>query len=134
VSSTISWQIPHSQHQAHHNPDNGEDPNWKFGTKLTIEHVWDAFMLLSLLKDHEEQGRVLKLPHTRKLKDRFMKEMADHNERIICEGQSEIAHCCEMCMCYRGPGGELYLLERAIASMAYTSPIQFFLYTSSTKK
>jgi hypothetical protein len=61
--------------QARRNPEDCEDPSWKFGTKLTTEHVWDAFILLSLLEDHRERNMVLTLPHTGKQKDRFTKEM-----------------------------------------------------------
>ena len=83
--------------------------------KLTTEHVWDAFILLSLLEDHRERNMVLTLPHTGKQKDRFTKEMADRNGCIIRKGQPEIAHYCAKCMrTYRGPGGELYKVEAAV--------------------
>jgi hypothetical protein len=111
--STTNCAQTYELAQAHRNPDNGEDPNWQFGTKLTTEHVWDAFVLLSLLKDHEEQGRVLKLPHTGKQKDRFTKEIADHNEHIICVGQPKIGNYCEKCMRTYISSGELYKVEAA---------------------
>jgi hypothetical protein len=103
--------------QVRRNPQDCEDKDWQFGTKLTTEHVWDAFVLLSraLLEDHKEQHTVLQLPHTGKQKDRFTKEMANRNERIIREGQPEIAHYCDKCMqTFRAQSGELYKVEAAI--------------------
>jgi len=101
--------------QSRQEPEDFVDQGWQFGSKLTTEHVWDAFVLLSLLEDHEERQTVLQLPHTGMQKDRFTTEMANRNERIIHEGQPEIAHYCDKCMrIYRGDGGECHKVEAVV--------------------
>ena len=57
--------------------------DWQFGTTLTTENVWDAFVLFFLLEDCFEISTTLSVPHTGKQKDRFTKAMKDHNEWII---------------------------------------------------
>lgn len=81
------------------NRQNGllEDAGWQFGSKLRTEHVWDAFVLISLLRDHEARGRLLEVPHNGMQKDRFTMAMEERNLRIIHEGQDEIDHTCDAC-------------------------------------
>jgi len=74
-----------------------EDSGWQFGSKLRTEHVWDAFVLISLLRDHEDRGRLLEVPHGGMQKDRFTTAMEERNLRIIHEGQDEIDHTCDTC-------------------------------------
>jgi hypothetical protein len=71
---------------------------WRFTARLATEHVWDAFVILSLLKDHERQGTILDVPHIGLQKDRFSGAMEARNERIICYGQPEVSHYCDKCM------------------------------------
>ena len=56
---------------------------WQFGTTLTMENVWDAFVLFCLLEDCFKIGTTLSVPHTGKQKDRFTKAMEDRNEWTI---------------------------------------------------
>ena len=65
---------------------------WRFAARLTTEHVWDAFVILFLLKDHERQGTILDVPHIGLQKDWFSSAMKTRNERIICYGQPEVSH------------------------------------------
>jgi hypothetical protein len=74
-----------------------KDSGWQFGSKLRTEHVWDAFVLISLLRDHEARGRLLEVPHGGMQKDRFTTAMESRNLRIIHEGQDEIDHTCDAC-------------------------------------
>jgi hypothetical protein len=37
---------------------------WQFGCVLTTDHVWDAFVLLTLLDYNERQQSCLQVPHT----------------------------------------------------------------------
>src|SRR5258705_10835534 len=73
------------------------DVGWQFGFKLKTEHIWDAFVLLSLLRDREIHSRQLKLPHKGLQKDRLTEAMQERNLRIVTEGQDEIAHSCDKC-------------------------------------
>jgi hypothetical protein len=71
---------------------------WRFSPKLTTENVWDSFVILSLLRDHQEQNSVLQVSHTGDQKDRFTAKMQERNERIIRFGQKEVTHYCDKCM------------------------------------
>lgn len=71
---------------------------WPFVPTLTTEHVWDAFVLLALLRDHATRSLLLVVPHVGLQKDRFQAAMQERNERIVYHGQPEIAHYCEGCM------------------------------------
>jgi len=77
-----------------------DDVGWQFGFKLKTEHIWDAFVLLSLLRDREAHGRRLELPHKGTQSSRLTEAMQDRNERIVTEGQDEIAHSCDKCTRY----------------------------------
>jgi hypothetical protein len=71
---------------------------WRFGMKLTTEHVWDAFVLWSLLGQHNRNNQLVVVPHTGDQKDRFTELMQKRNDEIITEGQDEISHYCDKCM------------------------------------
>ena len=73
------------------------ESGWQFGFKLKTEHIWDAFVILTLLRDRETRGRLLDLPHDGHQKDRFTAAMEERNLRIIQEGQSELSHQCKKC-------------------------------------
>lgn len=89
--------------------------DWPFGGKLMTENVWDAFVILALLEDHTQCGAKLTVPHAGKQKDRFTSAMADRNERIIHEGQPEIAHYCDKCMrTYRDKHSLLFKVEAVV--------------------
>ena len=71
---------------------------WQFGSKLSVEHVWDAFTILSLLRSKESYGEILEVPHTGEQKDRLTKSMEERNRRIILEGQPDaVHHICDGC-------------------------------------
>jgi hypothetical protein len=74
-----------------------EDAGWPWGFKLTTEHVWDAFVILSLLRDRKGRQLHLEVPHTGLQKDRFTAPMRERNLRIVREGQPEIDHWCRKC-------------------------------------
>ena len=74
-----------------------KDSGWQFGSKLRTEHVWDAFVLISLLRDHEACSWLLEVPHGGMQKDWFTTAMESRNLRIIHEGQDEIDHTCDAC-------------------------------------
>ena len=74
-----------------------EDAGWPWGFKLKTEHVWDAFVILSLLHDCQERSLQLEVPHTGLQKDRFTTAMRQRNSRFVQEGQAEIDHWCRKC-------------------------------------
>ncbi|KAF7342835.1 hypothetical protein MSAN_01999500 [Mycena sanguinolenta] len=71
---------------------------WQFGSTLTTDNVWDAFIILTLLDYHDRKETCLQVPHTGDQKDRFTEAMRARNREVITDGQDEIAHCCDKCM------------------------------------
>ena len=74
-----------------------EDMGWPWGFKLRTEHVWDAFVILSLLHDCEGRQLHLEVPHTGLQKDRFKSAMRERNLGFVREGQPEVDHWCRKC-------------------------------------
>ncbi|KAF8870548.1 hypothetical protein BD779DRAFT_1478769 [Infundibulicybe gibba] len=62
-------------------PEN-KPSGWPFDFKLRSEHVWDGFIILSLLEDFDKRDDILMVPHTGDQKDRFTFAMQEHNARI----------------------------------------------------
>ncbi|KAJ7052460.1 hypothetical protein C8F01DRAFT_1090459 [Mycena amicta] len=71
---------------------------WQFGWSLTTDHVWDAFVILTLLQYHNRYHTQLHVPHTGLQKDRFTEAMRPRNREVVKLGQDEVAHCCNHCM------------------------------------
>jgi len=71
---------------------------WQFGMKLTTDHVWDAFVIWSLLRQHEKKDKIIVAPHHGDQKDRFRALMEERNKEVIECGQEEISHYCDKCM------------------------------------
>ncbi|KAJ7227279.1 hypothetical protein GGX14DRAFT_629178 [Mycena pura] len=71
---------------------------WQFGTLLTTDHIWDAFIILTLLDLHERNGTRLQVPHTGDQKDRFTAAMEERNLYVNQHGQDEAGHFCKKCM------------------------------------
>jgi hypothetical protein len=66
--------------------------------KMRTEHVWDGFLLLSLLEDYEERKEVLRVPDTGEQSARFTEVMRERNARFRLNGQPEWSHHCDKCM------------------------------------
>jgi CxC5 like cysteine cluster associated with KDZ transposases len=75
-----------------------EGGGWQFGIRLTTEHVWDAFVILSLLRDHAARNWCMQAPHIGSQRDRFVRLMEERNRRIVQEGQAEVSHYCDKCL------------------------------------
>lgn len=86
-------------------PDN--DPDWDLGKKLTTEHVWDSFVILSLLEEHERKGEYLSVPHGGSQDARFKAAMDKRNKEYINEGLPDaVTHECDKCArVYTEPDG-----------------------------
>ncbi|KAG1896398.1 uncharacterized protein F5891DRAFT_912767, partial [Suillus fuscotomentosus] len=83
--------------QTRHNLGDSDD-HWQFGNALTTEQVWDCFMLLALLDDHQQCNESLVVPHDGDQKNRFMGAMYARNTWIVLQGQDELPHTCLGCM------------------------------------
>jgi hypothetical protein len=66
--------------------------------KMRPEHVWDGFLLLSLLEDYDERKQVLSVPDTGEQSERFKDAMRERNARFRLSGQPEWGHHCDKCM------------------------------------
>lgn len=72
--------------------------DWQFGSQLTTEHVWDAFIIMSLLEDKLRAHQQLQVPHTGLQKDRFKEAMAERNKDFVLNGQPDaVCHACDKC-------------------------------------
>jgi hypothetical protein len=71
---------------------------WQFGTTLTTEHVWDAFVIFTLLQDHTARTLRMQVPHTGAQRDRFTALMEERNQYVILYGQEEVPHTCDKCL------------------------------------
>lgn len=75
-----------------------EQAGWQFGMQLTLDHVWDAVMIWTLIGHHNDSNLELQVPHTGDQKDRFTQVMQARNEHTIRFGQEEVLHYCNRCM------------------------------------
>lgn len=65
---------------------------------LDVEDVWNAFLLHSLLLDHEERGAILELQHdTPSQGERLRPALRKRNLRMVGPGQEEWNHACDLC-------------------------------------
>jgi hypothetical protein len=74
-------------------------PEWGFGATLMIDHMWDLFTVLILLKDCLHRDKQLVVPHTGTQRDRFIDAMQARNMRFWLYGQLELHHHCNKCLC-----------------------------------
>jgi PHP family Zn ribbon phosphoesterase len=72
--------------------------DWQFGSELTTENVWDAFVIVSLIEEKLRAHQRLYVPHTGAQKDRFKEAMAARNKDIVLNGQPDaVGHACDKC-------------------------------------
>ncbi len=60
---------------------------WALSNRLTVNLIWDAFIILSLLEDAAFRSIFLKVPHGGLQSTRFQAAMEERNEWIILNGQ-----------------------------------------------
>jgi hypothetical protein len=56
--------------------------DWKFNFTLQSDHVYDGFVILSLLEDHQARQSTLVVPHTGEQRDRFTAAMQARNAHM----------------------------------------------------
>ena len=84
--------------------------DWKFKFVLKSDHVYNGFIILSLLEDHHTRQTTLVVPHTGDHEDRFKAAMTARNDRMRLYGQPEILHICSKCVrFYTGADGSSVL-------------------------
>ncbi|KAJ7662582.1 hypothetical protein DFH06DRAFT_987125 [Mycena polygramma] len=66
--------------------------------KLRTEHVWDGFLILSLLEDYDERNEILQVPNTGEQSVWFNDAVRERNARFRLCGQPEYAHYCDRCI------------------------------------
>jgi hypothetical protein len=72
---------------------------WGLSNRLTTNHIWDGFVILSLMEDAVVCSRLLRVPHIGSQADRFKLAMEERNNRIILNGQPDaVRHACDRCM------------------------------------
>jgi hypothetical protein len=74
--------------------------------ELDSDHVYDGFLILSLLEEHISHHSTLTVPHTGLQKDRFTAAVQARNAQMRLYCQPEIRHYCTKCLrVYYGPDG-----------------------------
>ncbi|KAG9314694.1 hypothetical protein JVU11DRAFT_5501 [Chiua virens] len=82
-------------------------PEWPIGFAISSDHVWDAFILYSLLEDTVDRNEFLVVNHTGAQHARFTELVRARNERMRIDGQPEISHFCSKCTrWYYGSDGQ----------------------------
>jgi len=77
--------------------------------------MFDAFIISTLLKDHEKQDTVLQVPHTGDQKDWFKDAKEECNNRFVLYGQLDaVRHVCDKCMRVFFMDGEYHELHPAM--------------------
>ncbi|KAF8230776.1 hypothetical protein L208DRAFT_1280372, partial [Tricholoma matsutake] len=73
TSMLLSWtSATNCTCQYNHTLAGSEPPvGWPFGFAVTMEQVWDGFVILALLEDCQQWSKVLEVPHTGAQKDWF---------------------------------------------------------------
>ncbi|KAF8240688.1 hypothetical protein L208DRAFT_1231955, partial [Tricholoma matsutake] len=93
TSMLLSWSMTSATNcarQYNHTLTDSEPPvNWPFGFAVTMEQVWDGFVILALLEDCQQWSKVLKVPHTGAQKDCFTAELQMHTLHFCLHGQPE---------------------------------------------
>lgn len=72
--------------------------DFKVKFELSVEHVWDGYVITSLLEDCERRMNTLIAPHTGEQRDRFTEAMIARNRRIQLYGYEQVRrHYCNRC-------------------------------------
>ena len=85
-------------------------PPTGLSVSLTMEHVWDGFVILALLEDYQHHSQTLEVPHTGAQKDRLTAALQAWNIRFRVRGQHELRHYCKKCLRICGNGQKVWVV------------------------
>ncbi|KAG2028670.1 hypothetical protein BDR03DRAFT_1003872 [Suillus americanus] len=96
--------------------DNRFPPGWKFSPMVTMDHVWDMFIIMSLLDDSRRRQQALVVPQNIEQALRFQHQMALRNQRMRAYGQplARRHHCVKCTRLYKGPNDQYTSVVRVI--------------------
>ncbi|KAI0309415.1 hypothetical protein OF83DRAFT_1072073 [Amylostereum chailletii] len=70
---------------------------WSVSPSLTVTIVWDAFFILSLVRDYKECGSQLHLSNVGDQSDRLDGALHARNKLMAGQGQEHWSHACDWC-------------------------------------
>lgn len=98
-----------------------DDADWQFIPRLSTAHVWDSFVIYSLLDDKRRTHQQLQVPHDGIQANRFKNAMKERNEHIIHYGQpNAVNHACDKCLRIYEKDGERRKLRYLLLSATVT--------------
>ena len=71
--------------------------HWPFSRQVQTAHVWDAFVIYGLLRDHINRKVPLMVPHHGEQRKRFEAAMKERNDRHQRYGFPQRLHQCNKC-------------------------------------
>jgi hypothetical protein len=84
--------------------------DWKFGSTLTSDHVYNGFMIYCLLEDLIARKQTLSVPHkTCQDKDRYLDAIRVRNQRMRLYSQPVVRHYCNKCTRFNLDGKFFFL-------------------------
>jgi len=89
--------------------DHRPPPDWQFGSTLNLEHVYNGFIILSLLEDHSLRQESLSVPHGGLDKDRYKVAMQARNIQMQLYSQPELRHYCKKCTRFLNDGSLVWI-------------------------
>lgn len=99
ITSTSATSCAHIYNLALANAESTNFPNTKWFTKdVTMDHVWNAFIITSLLEDCRQQRCILEVDQRHNQSERFTQAMLDRNRRMRLYNQPLARrHFCSKC-------------------------------------
>ena len=94
-------------------------PGWKLGYTLDSDHVWNGFMILSLLEDLSSRKQTLSVPHSGLDQDRYKEAIRLWNRRMRLYSQPEIRHYCKKCTRFTTDGVLQFIVTLLIHRSLY---------------
>jgi hypothetical protein len=105
--------------------------DWKFGSTLTSDHVYNGFMIYCLLEDLIARKQTLSVPHkTCQDKDRYLDAIRVRNQRMRLYSQPVVRHYCNKCTRFNRDG-KFFFFEFYV--MSSTHPTYWHTITGNKK-
>lgn len=118
--------------------DNQFPPGWKFSPMVTMDHVWDMFIIMSLLDDSRRRQQALVVQQKIEQALRFQHQMALRNQRMRAYGQplARRHHCVKCTRLYKGPNDQCLSSHRRffICSLDVCFTCRYFCCPSNCRR